>query len=84
MEHIEMKNSLDSKLQILSIFSIRIRSRTRDIFNLVKTLWIVVIVTVAVHVVVLDLAPVVVVVVLVPIELLIVSKSTICPVASSE
>ena len=42
------------------------------------------IVTVAVPVVVLDLAPVVVVVVLVPIELLIVSKSTICPVASSE
>ena len=40
--------------------------------------------TVVAPVVVLDLAPVVVVVVLVPIELLIVSKSTICPVASSE
>ena len=31
MEHIGMKNHLDSKLQIDSIFSIGIRSRNRDI-----------------------------------------------------
>ena len=33
MEHIEMKKSLDSKLQIYSICSIRIRSRNWDIFE---------------------------------------------------
>ena len=31
MEHIEMKNSLESELQIVYICSIRTRSRTRDI-----------------------------------------------------
>ena len=33
MEHIELINSLDSKLQIYSICSVRIRSRNRDIFE---------------------------------------------------
>ena len=31
MEHIEMKNSLESKLQIMYICSIRIRPRNQDI-----------------------------------------------------
>ena len=34
MEHIDMKNSLDSKLQIYSICSIRIRSRKLDIIKM--------------------------------------------------
>ena len=33
MEHIDMKNRLDSKLKIYSICSFRIRSRKRDIFE---------------------------------------------------
>ena len=33
MEHTDMKNSLDSRLQICSIFSIRICSRKQDIFK---------------------------------------------------
>ena len=31
MEHIEMKNSLESELQMMYIYFIRTRSRTRDI-----------------------------------------------------
>ena len=33
MEHIDMKNRLDSKLHVSSMFSIRIRSRKWDIFD---------------------------------------------------
>ena len=33
MGHIDMKNNLDSKLQIRSICSVRIQSRSRDISN---------------------------------------------------
>ena len=33
MEDIDMKNSLNSKLQVYSICSIRIRSRKKDIFE---------------------------------------------------
>ena len=33
MEHIDMKNNLDSKLQLYSVYSIRILSRKLDIFE---------------------------------------------------